>query len=163
MCLIKNKVLVGKGLWGFLVVFSFFFFGAILTECIYIISISLIIVVTITTLHEKYEFKQYITSEVILVLPSLLSPVITFLKLNLIKKITKGKSQRLTVLLSLRNMLFLLLLSSNKDKQALFYLTMYKKNSLNLKISAIVRLWDECLFGSLSQTENFQILKLFCS
>lgn len=126
--------------------FSFFFFGAILTECIYIICISLIIVVTITTLHEKYEFKQYITSEVILVLPSLLSPVITFLKLNLIKKITKGKSQRLTVLLSLRNMLFLLLLSSNKDKQALSYLTMYKKNSLNLKISAIIRLWDECLF-----------------
>lgn len=163
MCLIKNKVLVGKGLWGFLVVFSFFFFGAILTECIYIICISLIIVVTITTLHEKYEFKQYITSEVILVLPSLLSPVITFLKLNLIKKITKGKSQRLTVLLSLRNMLFLLLLSSNKDKQALSYLTMYKKNSLNLKISAIMRLWDECLFDSLSQTENFQILKLFCS
>lgn len=143
--------------------FSFFFFGAILTECIYIICISLIIVVTITTLHEKYEFKQYITSEVILVLPSLLSPVITFLKLNLIKKITKGKSQRLTVLLSLRNMLFLLLLSSNKDKQALSYLTMYKKNSLNLKISAIMRLWDECLFDSLSQTENFQILKLFCS
>lgn len=116
ICLIKNKVLGGKLSVGFFFHFFFFSFllGAILKECIYVFCISLMLVLIISTLHEKCEFKQYIKSELILVFPSLLSPVITFLKLNQIKKITKSKSQRFAILF------VLLLLSSNKYKQAHF-------------------------------------------
>lgn len=114
--------------------------------------------------YEKHEFKQFFTSEVILIWPSLLSPVITFLKLSQIKKKTKVNPTGFLELLSfLIDMIFLLFFSPKKHKQAIFYFSFgfffragivhTKRNSFNLKISAGLSLWDESLFDSLWQTK----------
>lgn len=89
MYLIKNKILAGK---------VDFFVRKILTECIYVICISLIIVVTVTTPHEMDEFKQLFTSEVILIWPSLTCPVIIFIKLGQIKKTKVNPTDLLHIL-----------------------------------------------------------------
>lgn len=79
MELIKIMVLIGKG------VVLFYFLEQFL-ENVFIIHVSLITVVAVTVRLIKHEFKQSFALEVTPIWPSLMFPVITFLKLWQVEK-----------------------------------------------------------------------------
>lgn len=140
-------VLIGKGV--------VLFCSQQFLQNVFIFHVSLVTEVAVTVRFIKHEFKESFSLEVTLIWPSLMFPVITFLKLWQIKK-NKNPTDVFELPSLVIAMLFFLFFSLRKTNKYCFTFSIRavilctKGNTCILKSSAGSCLWHESLFDKVT-------------